>query len=170
MNNTSKADTSTGQINFRLELQPDDRNRVREIVTSTGVFSPVEIDVAVELVDERLDKGLPSGYFFVFAERDGRTLGYTCYGPIALTEASYDLFWIAVDKSFQGQKIGQLLLEKSEELIRKAGGRQIYIETSNRAQYHPTRAFYLRSGYQQEALLKDFYGPGDDKVIYSKML
>ena len=98
----------------------------------------------------------------------GSTVGYTCYGPICLTESSHDLFWIAVDKSCQGQKIGQLLLAKTEELIRAEGGGNIYIETSNRAQYLPTRSFYLRSGYQQEALLKDFYGPGDDKVIYSK--
>ena len=160
--------TSSAPIVFRLEVQNEDRNRVRAIVASTGVFSPVEIEVAVELVDERLAKGPSSEYHFVFAQRAGSTLGYACYGPIALTAASYDLYWIAVDKACQGQKIGQLLLAKSEELIRAAGGRQIYIETSNRAHYSPTREFYLRRGYRQDALLKDFYAPGDDKVIYVK--
>ena len=48
--------------------------------------------------------------------------------------------------------------------------RQVYIETSNREQYAPTRGFYLRCGYRQEALLKDFYAVGDDKVIYGKVL
>ncbi len=139
-------------------------------MASTGVFSPVEIEVALELLDERLARGPQSGYHFIFAQRGEHTLGYACYGPIPLTAASYDLYWIAVDKALQGQKIGQLLLAKSEELIRSAGGRQIYIETSNRAQYVPTREFYLRSGYRQEALLKDFYAPGDDKVIYVKAI
>ncbi|MGD0382537.1 MAG: GNAT family N-acetyltransferase [Thermoguttaceae bacterium] len=162
--------TSSAPIVFRLEVQNEDRNRVRAIVASTGVFSPAEIEVAVELLDERLEKGPSSGYHFVFAQRAGSTLGYACYGPIALTAASYDLYWIAVDKTCQGQKIGQLLLTKSEELIRAAGGRQIYIETSNRAQYSPTREFYLRRGYRQDALLKDFYAPGDDKVIYVKAI
>lgn len=155
-------------IAFRLEVRPDDRERVRAIVASTGVFSPVEIEVAVELVDERQAKGPASGYHFAFAQRDGATLGYTCYGPIPLTASSYDLYWIAVDKTCQGQKIGQLLLAKTEELILDAGGRHIYIETSNRAQYAPTREFYKRCGYRQEALLKDFYSPGDDKAIYVK--
>ena len=41
---------------------------------------------------------------------------------------------------------------------------------SNRHHYLPTRGFYLRCGYRQEALLKDFYAPGDDKVIYIKLL
>jgi len=166
--NTSQNQELPAPIVFRCEVQPDDRNQVRAIVASTGVFSPTEIEVAVELVDERLAKGSSSGYHFIFAECAGRTLGYACYGPIALTAASYDLYWIAVDKTCQGQKIGQLLLAKSEELIRAAGGGQIYIETSNRAHYAPTREFYLRCGYHQEALLKDFYAPGDDKVIYVK--
>ena len=161
---------STTPIVYRCDVQSDDRDCIRAIVASTGVFSPVEIKVAVELLDERLAKGPSSGYHFIFAQRDNRTLGYACYGPIALTAASYDLYWIAVDKTCQGQKIGQLLLAKSEELIRAAGGRQIYIETSSRAQYSPTRKFYLRCGYRQEALLNDFYAPGDDKVIYMKQV
>jgi len=160
----------TTPIVFRYDVETRDCRRVREIVASTGVFSPVEIDVAVELVEERLAKGLASGYHFIFAERDGQTLGYACYGPIALTAASYDLYWIAVDKTCQGQKIGQLLLAKSEELIQAAGGRQVYIETSNRGHYAATREFYLRCAYRQEALLKDFYAPGDDKVIYVRTL
>lgn len=157
-------------IEFRYEVHPDDRDNVRRLVQSTGVFSPVEVDVAVELVDDRLERGCQSDYHFVFAELDGRTVGYTCYGPIALTAASFDLYWIAVDKSLHGRKIGQALLRKTEELVREAGGRQVYIETSNRHQYAPTRGFYLRGGYRQDALLKDFYGPEDDKVIYVKVL
>jgi D-alanine-D-alanine ligase len=170
MSNNPQKQSPSKPITFRMDVQPDDCGGVRAIVASTGVFSPVEIEVAVELVDERLSKGPASGYHFVFAESDGAVLGYACYGPIALTAASYDLYWIAVDKQCQGRKIGQLLLEKSEELIQAAGGGQIYIETSNRAQYSPTRAFYLRRGYRQEALLKDFYAPGDDKVIYVKAI
>jgi GNAT superfamily N-acetyltransferase len=157
-------------VTFRCDVRPEDRESVRRMVASTEVFSPVEIDVAVELVDDRLEQGPQSDYHFLFAEHEGRTVGYTCYGKIALTAASFDLYWIAVDKSFHGRKIGRLLLEKTEELIREAGGRQVYIETSNRHHYAPTRGFYLRCGYQQAALLTDFYAPGDDKVIYAKTL
>lgn len=155
---------------FRYDVRPEDRDTVRQLVESTGVFSAVEVDVAVELVDDRLKRGGQSDYHFVFAEQDGRPLGYTCYGPIALTAASFDLYWIAVDKASHGRSIGRLLLERTEELIRQLGGRQVYIETSNRQHYAPTRGFYLRCGYDQEALLKDFYAPADDKVIYVKTL
>lgn len=157
-------------LELRYEVRPDDRDNVRRLVESTGVFSAVEVDVAVELVDERLKRGVQSDYHFVFAEEGGRAVGYTCYGPIALTAASFDLYWIAVDKSMHGRKIGRMLLERTEELIHQAGGRHVYIETSNRHQYEPTRGFYLRCGYMQAALLKDFYATGDDKVIYVKVL
>jgi GNAT superfamily N-acetyltransferase len=168
MSQPAKSEDPAGPIVFRYEATPDDRQRVREIVASTGFFNPEEIDVAEELVEERLAEGLDSGYHFVFAEQNRRTTGYTCYGPIAGTVGSYDLFWIAVDANVQRQGLGKVLLAESERLIRQAGGTRIYIETSNRRHYASTRAFYERNGYALEAVLKDFYAPGDDKAIYVK--
>jgi len=155
---------------FRHEVTPADRDVVRGIVESTGFFNPAEVEIAVELVHERLTKGPASGYHFVFAERDGRAGGYTCYGHITGTAASYDLYWIAVDASHRRGGLGRRLLDESERLIRESGGQRIYAETSNRGQYAPTRAFYERCGYHLEALLKDFYAPGDDKAIFVKAL
>jgi D-alanine-D-alanine ligase len=168
--NTEKASAGPSAVVFRYEPTDSDRQRVREIVDSSGFFHREEVDVAVELVDERLARGPASGYHFVFAEIDGRTWGYACYGHIAVTRASFDLYWIAVDKNYQGKGLGRILLDESERLIQAAGGRRVYIETSNRELYQPTRGFYDRCGYQLEAILKEFYGPGDDKAIYVKAL
>jgi GNAT superfamily N-acetyltransferase len=155
---------------FRCELTPDDCQRIREMVVSTEVFSPVEVACAVELAEERLAKGPASGYHFVFAQREGRVEGYACYGPIALTVGSYDLYWIAVGKSAQGQGLGRLLMEQVDELIRAEGGRRIYIETSTRPSYNPTRAFYLRCGCRLEVILDNFYAQDDGKAIYVRVL
>lgn len=164
----SQTTSLTANIEFRSEPQATDRAAIRAIVGSTGFFYLPEIDVAVELVDERLTKGIASGYEFVFAEEQGTLLGYTSFGPIACTQGSYDLYWIAVDAAQQRRGLGSLLLRRTEAAIAAAGGRRIYIETSDRAQYQPTRAFYERNGYTREATLIDFYAPGDDKVIYGK--
>ncbi len=51
-----------------------------------------------------------------------------------------------------------------------AGGSRVYVETSSRPLYEPTRAFYLARGYREEARLPDFYGPGDAKVMYVKVI
>ena len=161
---------SSPVITLRSIVTPADPEHVRQILESSGFFYRDEIDTAVELVTERLRAGEASGYFFIFADVDGRTVGYTCFGHIACTGASYDLYWIAVHEDFRGLKLGRILLEASERDIAARGGRRVYIETSNRPQYEPTRGFYLRCGYEQEALLKDFYHPDDSKVIYVKAL
>ncbi|HPG30705.1 MAG TPA: GNAT family N-acetyltransferase [bacterium] len=156
-------------IKFRYDTKESDIKIVLDILKSTGYFYDYEIEVAGELVEERLKSGVKSGYYFAFAEDEsGTMLGYSCYGHIPCSVSSYDLYWIAVHKNFQRYGIGKIILLKTEELIKSLNGTQIYIETSNSEKYLSTRNFYLKCGYIQEAALKNFYGPGDDKVIYSK--
>jgi len=158
------------ELTFRSEPRREDSQKVREIVAATGYFRPDEVDVAVELVDERLAKGEESGYEFVFAERGGRLLGYACFGPIPCTVHSWDLYWIAVDPATQGQGVGRLILRESERRIRAAGGARVYVETSGKPQYESTRAFYDRCDYQVASVLEEFYAPGDSKYTYVKAL
>ena len=153
---------------FRDEPRAADLARVREIVDATGFFSAEEIAVAVELLDDRLARGPASDYRFLLAEEDGRVAGYTAYGRIPFTRASWDLYWIAVDPAAQGRGIGAALVAESERRIALAGPARVYLETSSRAQYEPTRRFYERSRYQVAATLDDFYAPGDGKVIFVK--
>jgi ribosomal protein S18 acetylase RimI-like enzyme len=158
-------------IRFRLDVRLEDIDTVRDIVAATGYFSPSEIDVAVELVQDNLVKGAAeSGYSFIFAELGERTIAYLSYGLIPCTLSSYNLYWIAVHPEFQGRGLGKTLMREAERLIAAAGGTRIYIDTSYKAQYEDTRAFYLSLGYELDALLKYFYSPGDDKVIYRKLL
>ena len=60
----------------------------------------------MELADERLAKGPGERLPFRLRPQDGQVCGYTCYGPIALTIGSYDLYWIAVAKSAAGPRSG----------------------------------------------------------------
>ncbi len=137
---------------------------------SSGFFSPVEIDVALELAYEKIADGAASSYHFLFAEKKNIVCGYSCFGLIPLTSASYDLYWIAVNDNLRGQSIGKKLLSRSEKIISSLGGKRIYVETSSRNQYLPTHNFYENYGYHKEAILKDFYSTGDSKIIYSKAL
>lgn len=160
----------TGNV-FRHAVTADDPEQVRLLASATGFFYPDEIETAVELVCERIAKGPASGYDFVFCEDNtGRLLGYTCFGPIPCTRSSYDLYWIAVSPDVQRKALGRALMAESERLIARAGGTQIYVDTSSRPQYESTRLFYERCGYMQVSVLADFYGPADGKVIFQKNL
>lgn len=161
---------SKRQITLRTDVCPADRQAVEEMVKSTEFFSAAEVGIAVELIDDRLAKGGASDYHFVFCDLDGQTVGYACYGLIACTVHSFDVYWIAVHRDFQRQSLGQLLMDASEERIAQMDGRRIYVETSGRSQYESTRRFYERCGYDVEAVFRDFYDVGDDKVVYVKVL
>lgn len=158
-------------IHFRKELQPEDLKKVREICDSTGFFRDDETDVAVELVSEALEKGQQaSGYSFIFAMEGNQTCGFVCFGSTPCTVGTYDLYWIVVDDRYRGKGIGLQLLEQTEHDLRESKARKLYIETSSTDKYLPTRKFYLKAGYTEEARLKDFYLPGDDKIIYARYL
>jgi D-alanine-D-alanine ligase len=160
----------TVDITYRTDARHSDRDDIRQLVDAAGIFSETEIDIAVELIEERLSKGLQSGYHFLFGELTDRIIGYTCFGPIPGAAKRYDLYWIVVHHDFRRAGIGKSLMVKTEEAIEKQGGERIYIDTSSRDQYRTTRLFYRLCGYQEEAVLKDFYGSGDDKVIYVKAI
>jgi D-alanine-D-alanine ligase len=155
---------------FRYETRLQDVEDVRAMTDATGFFHSYEVDVAVELVEDRLAKGSTSDYAFVFLEKDNRLTGYACYGLIPCTASSYDIYWIVVHPDFQRQGIGRIIMTEVEDLIIKAGGRRIYIDTSQSEKYLSTHAFYERCGYSLGSVLEDFYAPGDGKVIFCKIL
>ena len=175
-------------IILRKEPGPDDPAIINEIIRSTGFFREDEVQVAIELVAERLEKGVESGYEFIFADLvapdqvngrtvgysgktigdSGRTVGYACFGLIPCTLHSYDLYWIATHKDFMHRGIGRKLLEATESAISELGGTGIYVETSSRELYAPTRTFYEKNAYLIKARFEDFYDQGDDKIVYVK--
>ncbi len=153
---------------FRTEVKKSDPETIREIVTSTGFFNPEEIEIAVELADEFLAKGIESGYQFIFLDHKNDTMGYSCYGKIPGTKNSYALYWIAVHEKFRNQGLGKVLLQETEKEIFNQDGNGIYVETSSRAQYVPTRMFYEKNGYLLKTRFEDYYDEGDDLVFYLK--
>jgi GNAT superfamily N-acetyltransferase len=143
---------------------------VRDIVVSTGFFYDHEVEIAVELVTERLNLGQVTGYYFVFAEVDGVTSAYSCFGPITMSKTSFDLYWIATHNDFRGKGIGKKLLEETFIQAKEMGCKIIIAETSGLPHYAPTRAFYDSTKFELEATLKNFYDMGDDKLFYTKRI
>ncbi|MCB1504308.1 MAG: GNAT family N-acetyltransferase [Hyphomicrobiaceae bacterium] len=161
---------SDTQIVWREFVTSDDEERVRSLVAATGFFTADEIEIAAELVRERVEKGTASGYEFIMAEVADKLAGYACFGPIAGSDLSHDLYWIAVASDVRGHGIGHLIMRKVEAAVKTRGGRIVYADTSSSAKYAATRAFYIAQGFRQQALLPDFYRRGDGKVIFEKRL
>ncbi len=149
-------------------LRPADRAAVVELVRAEPLFSEAEREVAVEVLDSYLTKPGMDYHALGAFTHGGVLLGYSCYGPTPCTSDTWDLYWIAVSGRAQGRGIGTLLMEEMERRLVDLNARLVLIETSSRADYAPTRAFYERRGYEETARVKDFYAPGDDRVIFAR--
>ena len=156
-------------MNFRKKLKTSDIALVRGILNSSQFFFDYEIDVAQELVQENLIKGEEkSGYIFIIVEKDDTPIAFACYGKTPCTADSFDLYWIAVHQNQKNMGIGKKLMSLIEQDIAGLGGKNIWIETSSRPLYEPTRRFYLKTGYELIARLPNFYGKGDNKIVFLK--
>ncbi|MDH3523675.1 MAG: GNAT family N-acetyltransferase [Acidobacteriota bacterium] len=159
-----------GEQKLRDEVTLADEPAVRALVAATGMFNSEEIDIAAELVRTRALEGAECGYEFVVEDGPEGLVGYACWGRVEGTRNSYDLYWIAVASDRQGRGCGRRLLAAAEARIATAGGGTLWLDTAGRDDYRPTRAFYRACGYEEQARLRDFYSPGDDKVIFARRI
>ncbi|HXV17181.1 MAG TPA: GNAT family N-acetyltransferase, partial [Gemmatimonadaceae bacterium] len=165
------------------------------ILRSTENFREEEVDVALELFDESFlgeeyvcvgafwretGSGKPETKAAGSAQHaaplpDSRfplpaLVGFACYGPTMGTDRTYDLYWIAVDRSAQGSGCGTVLLTEVERRLEALHARMLVVETSSRSDYTATRGFYLGRGYAEAARVREFYAPEDDRIILTKRL
>ncbi len=152
-------------------ISAEDRKHIEEILRSTDFFYEFEIQTALEIADDTISKGTEkSGYYWMKVTDEEGFVAFANYGKNAFSTHSWDLYWIAVHQNSRNKKLGSLLLKEIENDVKINGGKILWIETSGRPLYASTEGFYLRNGYALQASLKDFYGPGDPKQIYSKEL
>lgn len=156
------------EFQLREHVEPSDRTKIFELLSAGGYFYPHEMAYGMGLFDEHLLKGENSSYQFMLYEKEHRILACGCFGVLPLTDRRYHLHWLAVASGHHGQGIGHRLEAAIVGRIRMQGGVKIYAEISNRPYHAPARTFYEHCGYQRGTLIPDYYGSGDDKMLYVK--
>lgn len=147
-----------------------DTDLLVSLADGTGMFQPHEIVALREVLDDYHAANRAEGHVAYTGESEDRAIGFVYYAPVAMTDNTWEMWWIAVAKGQQGRGLGKSLLEFAERDLRGRDGRLLLIETSSLPHYQPTRQFYLKNGYRQVAQIPDFYHAGDDKVIFSRVL
>ena len=77
---------------------------------------------------------------------------------------------IAVLPSSQGLGHGGALVAHLEAVLRRRKQRILIVDTSGVDAFARTRDFYRKSGYTEEARIRDFWATGDDKIVFWKSL
>lgn len=149
---------------------PEDTSVLVQVASGTAVFKPMEIATLREVLDDYFAENRSLGHRCVTLEHEGHIVGFAYYAPAAMTERSWQLYWIAISRDQHARGLGGKLLHFVEDDIRAANGLCLFIETSSTPNYELTRRFYVRHNYDREAVLRDFYAENDDMVIFRKKL
>jgi GNAT superfamily N-acetyltransferase len=149
-------------------LKQADVPAIENMLKRINSFSGNEVSVAMELVNIAASNINQNDYHIFVYEEGGRVLGYHCTGKRPLTDAVYDLYWIAADPNSKGTGIGKSLLEHAEMFVKEKKGRWLIAETSSKTDYTDARNFYLRNHYSIVAQINDFYSPGDNLIVFGK--
>ncbi len=149
----------------------DDVKPIRTISTDVDVFDSVELATIDELLEAYFREGAAvSGYHFLTAHSAHEVAGFACFGPRALTYGTFDLYWIVTNPKVGRCGVGGRLVAAIADALRSQNGRLLIAETSGRAEYAGTRAFYDKYAFVAEAIIRDFYALGDDLYIYVKRM
>lgn len=159
-------------MNIILPAVSTDGPAIERITGNIPSFTPEERDCVFELWGDFLENREHCPYSFCVCkdQETSRILGFACYGKHALTRSTYDLYWLAVDPTAQRSGVGSALLGFVEKQVAAANGSRLIIETSSTPLFSTARKFYKHHHYHQEALLQDFYAPGDHLIIFTKQL
>ncbi len=148
-------------------LRPSDRLPLQGVLGSDRTFTADEIAVALELIDDALNRD-NSDYWIRVAEVDGEVAGYICYGPTPMTASTYDLYWIVIHANARGRRVASQLIRAMEHDLGQRGVTGIRVETSVKESHEAARRLYASLGYPIAARFSHFYAEDDDLIVYYK--
>jgi GNAT superfamily N-acetyltransferase len=153
-----------------VAAQPEQNEQLVRLAERTGVFKAHELLALQEVLEDYHAVNHEYEHQAVVMLDHDTPVGFAYLAPTAMTDRTWELWWIAVDPVAQGLGFGRQLLIWAEARVEALNGRLLLIETSSTAIYEPTRIFYQRCDYHAWATIPDFYADGDGKVIFGKRM
>jgi len=144
----------------------DDINALKEVLNSIDLFPAEILD---DMISDYFENPETSDIWFT-AIQDKKPIGIGYCAPEKLTEGTYNLYAIGIRSDIQGKGIGGAMMNYIENELKSQGQRILIVETSGTEDFRLTRKFYENLNYTKEAVIRDFWSEGDDKVIFWKKL
>lgn len=150
---------------------------VKDLAIINDMFGVDELDDFVTAFRGALSGELNGHQWHVMVHPDDRgddrVVGAAYLAPEPFADRLWNLYFLAIDPRLHGKGAGRRLIEHVEGVLRDAGegsARVLIVETYSTDDYSSARAFYRARGFDEEARIRDFYGPGDSKVVFWKAL
>jgi ribosomal protein S18 acetylase RimI-like enzyme len=139
------------------------------LAEASGLFEPSQTEELVQMLDQHFN-GETENQDLWFTDDHNGVIGVAYVAPERMTEGTWNLYLIAVHPDCQRQGRGVALLRHVEQVLAARGERVLLVETSGLDSFEYVRSFYRKSGYDEEARIREFYKAGDDKIIFRKAL
>jgi len=153
-------------MNNIRKIVKDDVNELKTVLNSIDLFPAEMLD---DMIADYFDNPKTSDIWFTTIQDEKPVaIGYCV--PEKLTEGTYNLYAIGVRSDLQGKGIGSTMMNYIESKLKNQGQRILIVETSGTDDFRLTRKFYEKLNYTKEAVIRDFWSEGDDKVIFWKKL
>lgn len=136
------------------------------VIETSGLFPP---DLLDGMVSDHFANSETQDIWLTKLIND-KPIAIAYCAPERLTDGTYNLYLIAVHNDLQGKGIGGQLMRYVENLLQSTNKRILLVETSSLPEFELTRRFYDKCGYNREAVIRDFYRDGEDKVVFWKKL
>lgn len=146
---------------------------IQTLAMDNRMFAPDDMAGFDEMLRGYLDGSLDQHRWIVAEDEAGRVAGAAYYAPEPFADRVWNLYFLAVQPHLHRSGIGTTLVAHIEQSLHSAGeqvGRVLIVETSSTDNYETARRFYGRKGFDREARVREFYGPGDDKIVFWKSL
>ncbi|GAA3519317.1 GNAT family N-acetyltransferase [Aquimarina addita] len=147
-------------------IEKTDIPELKKVLDSSELFPSYLLD---DMISDYFNKESSTDIWFTTTEQ-GKPISIGYCAPERLTEGTYNLYAIAVQKENQAKGIGKQMMEYIENLLREKGNRILIVETSGKPEFELTREFYIKCNYIKQAVIPEFYDKNDDKVIFWKKL
>lgn len=152
---------------------PADNDQIKRLALDNQMFEPEEMGDFDEMLSGFFD-GTLDDHHWIVATGDNDVVAAAAYvAPEPFSDRMWNLYFIATAPDQHGSGTGTMLIEHVEDLLQGFGeevARTLIVDTSGLDAYEQARAFYDRRGFVEEARIRDFYGPGDDKVTFWKRI
>lgn len=143
-----------------------DTEGLKKVVDSSELFPSEYLD---EMISDYFNNPDTQDIWFTYIDNKKQVaIGYCV--PEKLTDGTYNLLALGVSQDIQRKGIASQMMSYIEQQLKHKDGRILIVETSSDDAQIGARQFYLKIGYTQAAVIKDFWKDGEDKIVFWKKL
>ncbi len=144
-------------------IQPEDLAGCARIMAENPLWQ--RYDITLESAFSRLSGGVEQEATILVAGPPGDPAGFVWYVEKGAFHRSGYVMLIGVDPAYQGQKIGEALMDEAERLM-FGSSQDVFLLVSDFNE--GAQRFYRKRGYEQVGAIPDYVVKGISELIFRK--